>query len=593
MRSTAAVRSLNAMRSYTYSGSDPGLFPTSPMAPVNFKLTEPDGLTRRVVFSDKPSWSTFAQKVELLFGIPFEQVSVSYIDADKDQVTLSSQEELDDFYATSYTDGQAVKFTVQNLPIARLQRTLSRNQSRNTIGIGAFDIEDDWQTLPMPPTSELQGLFLPNVFSEGQTHGFVETLDSDRDTTIKDVGSSHRERSISSASSSPFIPSIGSLDKGKQKAVSEDDVSSTGSVIGEDAPPKPPVHVFDFQTPITPDAAFDYPCAPAESTPKADPQTLNNAGVQVVDVDQDATSNSKDGPTGCALPIQNDSDSTASTSFLNDLNSFFTTFSNVIVAHPELSEGMRNILRNTLNGTYWQAHRDNMTQAVHDLARETGDAAEALRKETEDAARRRVTDALGGVFRSLSDTLQPPHLNVSSSSGPASTQSTKKLEAVKPVRNETPTRPSAPGAPSESNPRERQGSGHWGHMGHRGAPLPCPPPFIPFRNPFPHLHVPPPPPFDESFRNFTSWPPPPPLQFPSHYPPWPPSPVGPYRAPPGPPPTMETSTPHTSKPTPQELRAQVDEAKARYRAEKEKYRLDREERRHGRTMRAQAVMDEL
>ncbi|KAG6900681.1 hypothetical protein C0993_004991 [Termitomyces sp. T159_Od127] len=557
------------------------------MAPVNFKLTEPDGLTRRIVFAGKPSWKTFAERVELLFGIPFEKVSVSYVDADNDKVTLSSQEELDDFYATSYTDGQAIRFTVQNLPIARLQRTLSRKQSRNTIGMGAFDIEDDWQTLPMPPISELQGLFLPNIPTEGQTHGFVETLDSDRDTA-KDEGIIHHESFPSSPSSSSYILPVGSLDKGKQKAVFDDDVSSTRSVLGEDAPPKPPVHVYDFQTPKASDGALDYLCEPAESTPKVDPQMPNTAAGQAEEANTAAAGNSKSDPSERPLPNFSGTNTNASTSFFNDLTSFFTTFSDVIAAHPELSEGLRNILRNTLNGTYWHVHRDDLSQAVHDITRETGVAAEALRKEAEEAARRRVADALGGVFRSLSDTLQSANTNVPHSTSPQSTSGQEPVKLV-PVE-EVPSRPSAPDV-TEFNPRMRQGPGHWRHQVHRGSPLPCPPPFIPFHNPYPNFHVPPPPPFDGSFRSFSNWPPPPPPQFSGHYPPGPSSPAGPYFTPPPPTPHMETSVPN--KPTPQELRAQVDEAKARYRAEKEKYRLDREERRKGREMRDQTVAAEL
>lgn len=562
------------------------------MPPVNFKLTEPNGLTRRVVFPDKPSWNTFAAKVELLYDIPLEKVSVSYVDADNDQVTLSSQEELDDFYVTSYTDGQAIKFTVQDLPIARFQRTLSHNQSRNAIGAGVFDIEDDWQTLPMPPISEIQGLFLSNIPREVQTHGLVETLDSDRDTV---KGSGHQESFPSSLSSS-YNPCIGSLDKGKQKAAPDDDVSSTGSVLGEDAPPKPPVHVYDFQPPITTDAAFGYPCIPAESTPKVDPQTLNTPGVQTKEADKDGSS--KGNPTERPLPTFSTSDTTTSTSFFNDLTSLFTTFADVIAAHPELSEGFRNILRNTMNGTYWHVHRDNTSQAAQDIAGQTGVAAEA-----EEAARRRVTNALGGVFRSLSDTLQSVHTDVPSFTGLASTEPTRQ-EPVKSVpANEAhlsdPPPSSVPEVPSESHSGMHQGPGPWGYSGQRGSPpvrgwfgqRPLPPPFDgSFRN-FSKWSQPPP--FDGSFRSFSKWPPPPPPQFSGYYPSGPPPPTGPYFAPPGPPPIMETSMRGASKPTPQELRVQVDEAKARYRAEKEKYRLDREERRKGREMRAQSAMDEL
>ncbi|KAG5341588.1 hypothetical protein C0989_009069 [Termitomyces sp. Mn162] len=563
------------------------------MAPVNFKLTELNGLTRRVTFPDKPSWNSLAAKIELLYGIPLEKVSVSYIDVDNDQVTLSSQEELDDFFATLHTNGQAIKFTVQDLPTVRLQRTLShssRNPSRNTFGIGAFDIEDDWQTLPMPPISELQGLFMPNVSTGSQPHAFLETLDSDAGT-LKNEGTAHHENVASSPTSSSNSPVVVSLDKGKQKAIPNNDVSTTGSVLGEDAPPKPPVHVYVFQTPTKPDVAFGSPSPPAESTPKVDTQILDIA--------------SKDDPTDPPLPSI-DQDTHASTSFFNDLSSFLTTFSHVIAGHPELSEGIRNILRNTFDGTYWHTHRDALSQTAQNIARDTEMVTEALRRQTEEATRRRVADVLEGIFRTLSETLRSADANVSPTFNPTTNAQFKdEAKADESVRaNEAPGASCTPNPPrpfvSEPDSRMLQGPGGWRH---RGTPLPRPSPFIPPRNSFgsrysPHLPVPPPPPTGSWRRLVPPPPPPPPIpgihdlgsSLRDHLP----RPSGPLFTPTGPPPpSMEASMPQASKPTPQELRAQVDEAKANYRTWKDKYRLDREERRKERGTKTQGATPEL
>ncbi|KAG6861028.1 hypothetical protein C0995_004730 [Termitomyces sp. Mi166 len=573
------------------------------MTPVNFKLTEPNGLTRRVAFLEKPAWNSLAAKIELLYGIPIEKVSVSYIDTDNDQVTLSSQEELDDFFATSATDGQVIKFVVQDLSTVRRQRTFPqspRNPSRNTFGIATFDIEDDWQTLPMPPISEIQGLFMPNSSNEGHTHAFVESLESDTGT-VKNKGNAQHKSVISSPVSSPYSPCVVPLDKGKEKAAPDDDVSSTGSVIGEDAPPKPPIHVYNCQTSIHPVLSSGSPYVPAQSTPKADPQTLNTGSVQV----KEDTTSDKDDPTDHHLTTFDGQNSHASTSFFNDLTSFLTTFSNVVAAHPELSEGIRNILRNTSNGTYWHAHRDAMSQAAQNIAHESGMAAEALR-ETEEAARRRLADALGGIFRTLSETLQPAHNDVPLASNP--TETTQPADEGQQEEPGPATEPQGPSrvSPDPFRPSVSEfppGPSFWmhrepGRWGHRGTPLPQPPPFIPLPNLY-GSHLPPPPPMPGSWHRWA--PPPPPPTIPGHFPPGPPPPrASPRSPPPGPyftpselSPLMGPSGSQASKPTPQELRAQVDEAKARYRAEKEKYRLDREERRKERETRAQAAAAEL
>jgi len=64
---------------------------------TQFKFAK-DGITRRVAFTQLPSWSEIAAKLETLYSIPIEHIAVSYTDVDGDEVTLSSQEELEDYY---------------------------------------------------------------------------------------------------------------------------------------------------------------------------------------------------------------------------------------------------------------------------------------------------------------------------------------------------------------------------------------------------------------------------------------------------------------------------------------------------------------
>ncbi|KAG6837670.1 hypothetical protein H0H93_004946 [Arthromyces matolae] len=581
--------------------SFPTIATSTTMVPVNFKLIQLNGLTRRLAFSDVPSWSTLAAKIELLFNIPVEKVSVSYTDADNDQVTLSSQEELVDFYGT-HNLGEVIKFTVQDLSTARLQRNFSqssRNPARNTFGI--FDIEDDWQTLPVPTISDLQGIFLPN---QSQTHAFLEAVASDAGTVKGDIHSDGQETIISSANSSSGGPFISPFDKGKQREVPDDDVSSTGSVLGEDAPPKPPVHVFDFQISRTPDPISNSATLQARPRQVDVQESPASDNQETIKVDDPTDPPLPPLPTASEIPH-------ASSSFLGDINLLLTNFSSVISAHPELSEGIHNILNNASNGTYWQAHRNAMSQAAQGIARETETAAEGLR-EAEAEAARRVAGALGGIFRALSEAMRPAQDNftpvtpeIPSSSEPAVNPLDANGSETAPKAKDTHSHPpddnifdESPTESSTSHPRNNTWMHHGFGRGHR-ASFPSHPPFFPHHGPYSARPgswrgwgVPPPPP--PSFHH--PGPPPPPGQYHPGYPPphrptpplFPPPPgVYPFATPPAPVDTREVSNPALTN-TLDELRAQVHEAKARYNAEKEKHRLQREDLRKGQAKRAQA-----
>ncbi|KAF8078909.1 hypothetical protein FPV67DRAFT_1466825 [Lyophyllum atratum] len=563
------------------------------MATTLFKLIEPNGLTRRITFTNPPTWYALATRIESLYTIPVENVSVSYTDADNDQITLSSQEELEDFYQTSHQPGQVIKFTVQDLTSARRQRTQTPRSSniRNTFGIGAFDIEDDWQNLPIPPISELGGLFIP---SSSNPHAFVEVLDSDAGTvTNRQDGEADRDSVIqSSVHSSPDSPFIIPLDKGKERATEDDDISSTGSVLAENAPPKHPVHVYDLSS-LEPDepAAFRLPAAvdtttllppvAAESTPKVNAQTINITDAGAADGSKEVTAQDEGVADPPLPPIELEAAGLALPSLSSDIATLLNTFSSVVGAHPELSEGVRNIMRNTSTGTYWQTHREAISRAAQDIAQETGRATENLRRETEEEAGRRVAEALGGIFRTLSQalgggsTIDLQEITSSPLAAPATGSHVPQAAGNAPPETGTSHGGEQPPPPHPPyfNPWMHRGApiGRWGQR------IPHPPPFGPPRGPA-GTHG------NHFSRHIPPIPPPPPM--PGSWQAWaaPPAPPPP---PPPPPPPFNPVASHKS--TPQELKAKVEAAKARYKAEKERYRQEREERRKEREGKAHPV----
>ncbi|KAG5647761.1 hypothetical protein DXG03_008484 [Asterophora parasitica] len=550
---------------------------------TRFKLTELNGLTRSVIFPYQPTWDTLSAKISLLYGIPIERVSVFYIDADNDQVTLSSQEELDDFYANFHQAhvNQAIKFTVQDLTSARLLRstfsqTPKPSNIRNTFGIGAFDIEDDWQTLPIPQLTDFEGLFVPQSFSGDPPHqGFVETVPTDAGS----ISNHDDQQSVhhSSVLSSPDSQFLVSLDKGKERAVYEDSASSTASVLAESDLFKHPVHVYDVSA-LEQDvnASLHTPPIAAESTPKVNTQTVHpveHAAETAKDASPQA-GDAEDPP----LPSVDENATIPTPSLSSDIANLLNTFSNVVAMHPELSEGVRNIVKGASSGTYWHAHREAISRAAQDIAQETGRVTEALRKDTEEEAGRRVAEALDGIFRSISQALGGVYVSPESTTtqtddgtAPAPTATGANDASVPdktPAVDPAPPVTEQPAATEPPHPHDQ-----FNPWTHRGGPFASwgqrvPPPTwsLPPRGPFHYAHPPPPPPPPAMPGSWQGW-------TPAHGPP-----------PPSPPPA---DPPADNKPSPQELRAQVDAAKARYKAEKERYRKERDERRKERERSAQ------
>ncbi|KAJ3787134.1 hypothetical protein GGU10DRAFT_309632 [Lentinula aff. detonsa] len=621
---------------------------------THFKLKLTGGPTRRLSFTDEPTWSLLAERIAGLFDIPADSVAVAYIDSEDDEVTLSTQEELQDFYQTSYKPGDVVKFAVEDLRIPRRRGRLSPTTPpgpnlRNTFGGSMseglpFNIDEDWQHLP----PEHGGFFLGgNAGREDSSlHAFVEELESGASTIS---GAQHDETtSISDSDShvSTVIPPR--VDKGKGKA-RDFDASSTASLLEEKTFEKPDIHVYDVKNvkaneptqtqsrlsrrssrrssvaPITTPKAHvqEVPPSvhPTQSTIPSAPPTIvaSIAHSRPISV---ARTNESIPPTSIpVLPSETESaeaadpplpllDSAslehANTSLSIDVANLLSNLATIVSTHPELSEGFRNILRNAAAGTYWTAQRDAMSQAAN-IARSV---TEELSRADQEAGRR-VSDALGLLFRTISQTVGT--IPTAATGGPSSP-------------------PQSPPPPSPPADNIRWGSGIW----ERGAPwggrhwhghgfVPSresffgrpsfgpppfgPPPFSPspfgprpFGPPGGHGMPPPPPPHDMAGG---PPPPPPPHARPPHV--RTPSPPAMHGRHGGRPPRFDHGRsysggfgqwgPHDApgapfmdgdrreRQTSTELRNQVEAAKLLYKAEKERYRRNREDRRKERDRR--------
>ena len=337
------------------------------MTSTEFKLKR-NGITRRLVFPEHPAWVTLATRISQLYGIPFDRVAVSYLDADDDEVTLNTEEELNHFYQTC-KQPTTIKLSVQDLLTLRSRTSDAGPATKAYYRINSMGqevpIEDDWN---FPAWDG--DVLIPESLLQSSQRGYLEELGSDVTQTI------------------PKVPSITSTtgavsaDKGKAKANPVEDVDNS-SVIGVDPSPKQlPIHIHRSSS--TP--------ALAESTPRA---LLSEVESNFFEIKASDAQDIDDPPLPSIEPQ-------ASASLPDDISNFFTSLCSVISSHPEVSESFRNIVRNASDGTYWRTHRAALSQAATDISQASETAMQDVFQDPEVEAGRRVFSALNTLFRPLS-----------------------------------------------------------------------------------------------------------------------------------------------------------------------------------------------
>ncbi|KAG1864732.1 hypothetical protein DFJ58DRAFT_655625 [Suillus subalutaceus] len=447
---------------------------------AQFKLSKQGGLTRRLTFPAHPSWAALSSKINETFGIATDNIGVSYLDQDGDEVTFSSEEELQDYYSTlGDTKFKLIRLSVQDLSSLRStdvapprNHTAPPQHFRNTFGEQdslpfVWEVDDEWQRLP----GNLGSLFLSSDSPESP-HAFVEVLESDVSVSKKS-DNADEESAIgdTTRSDGTFTTPTFRADKGKSRLAMqptvEDDASSTDSVFGDDAPPQPKARVYDSDEASTFGGNVKSPVsvngtvtpAQAQSTPVISGQVLPEA---VLKSTEDSNAPIVDDP---ALPA---SGSTGASSLTHDVAVFLNTVSGIVSSHPELSEGLRNIVSNATNGTYWTAHRDALSRAAEKIQQETGRTVEEIQNAEEEASAR-VADALGGIFRIFGEAVQTARTTTEPFRSPAA--------------QDVPIAPESAPEPQCSRPREfipypgPPPPGHFPpHPHHRWGPPPPPPP---------------------------------------------------------------------------------------------------------------------
>ncbi len=490
------------------------------MGPVHFKLSMSDGLTRRISFHTHPSWSELATRIHSLCDIPRNRLSVSYTDSDGDEVTLSSEEELRDFYDSNVDNAiqgnQLIRFRVVELGSLRdndnFMEPMSPQPSstRNTFGRPTPFVFVDHDHLPFGD------MFIPSPLDRevDSPHAFVEVVDDD---------DGEKEREFSDV----VDPSL--KDKGKARDFRTsvtDDISSSESVIADETPRKPPIHVQVHGLRPMYSGTFGPP--PAASTPARESVTPTPRPVPSSESSEDAQ---RDLPGSFPDPPTPELDPPIdpNVSLSNDLASLLDSLNSMFLDHPEVGHHLRALFRNVGNGLYWNAQRDSIARVAEDIQRVARDAQSAvalgaqemrnMRHQAQQEAARRVTESVGNILRAFGASgNEPPPSNVNI---PGSAQ----------MFSSTSTGPPPPPAAAGSAPVWNQ--------------------FKPFPGP-------------SSGPQGVD-----PSSSPTH-----PPEVSYYTA----------SANREARPNPSELKASLEAAKIHYKAEKEKYRQEQEVRRRERCM---------
>lgn len=138
------------------------------------KLTLPkEGITRKATFDRKPTWDQLAQKIEVLFSAYMyksDEVAVSYLDNDGDELTIMSNEELRDFYATESkaVNSNNVKFNVI--------RHVPQSVPQVPHSVDDMHEDQDWDRMDRDPLPEEPLGSIPMFGDDGGIHPMLHNM---------------------------------------------------------------------------------------------------------------------------------------------------------------------------------------------------------------------------------------------------------------------------------------------------------------------------------------------------------------------------------------------------------------------------------
>jgi Wiskott-Aldrich syndrome protein len=351
---------------------------------------------------------------------------MSYVDSDGDEVTLSSEEELRDFYDSNVDNAiqgnQLIRFHVVELGSLRDSDNFLEpispqpSSTRNTFGRPTPFVYVDHDHPPFGPFGDL---FIPSPLERevDSPHAFVEVVDDDveKEREFSDVGDKGKARD--------FRPSV------------SDDISSSQSVIADETPRKPPIHVQVHGLRRMDSGTFGPP--PATSTPARESLTPTLRPLPSSESPEEAPRDLP-GPFPDPPTPELDAPIDPNVTLSNDLASLLDSLNSMFLEHSEVGQHLRVLLR---DGSYWDAQRDSVARVAEDIQRVARDAQSAvaagaqdmarnIRQQSQQEAARRVTESVGNILRAFGasgNELPPSNSNI-----PGSAQMSSSTNVIPP-----------------------------------------------------------------------------------------------------------------------------------------------------------------
>ncbi|KAG8889469.1 hypothetical protein FRB98_004154 [Tulasnella sp. 332] len=269
------------------------------------QLSQPgESAVRKAVFDRSPNWEELAAKVEVLFKLQRNEVGLSYVDSDGDSVTISTNEELSDFYAQN--NNKTVKFTVTRLvprapSVAQVPDTYYPDESPEPVIVE----DQDWggpprregmlgalpvfSTVPPNVLNSMQFGFIPGDDGRAATPAFsearIEEIPSEQPSRTQSVDEeTNYNRDIKRPASGMARPMGGKGKEKLQRPVKGRQITDLSAIDDEDEAPKDPRSKFNINAraqtkdSIYSEAGSDVEDPGVPPPPRVAPNAAHNAG---------------------------------------------------------------------------------------------------------------------------------------------------------------------------------------------------------------------------------------------------------------------------------------------------------------------------
>ncbi|KAF9508907.1 hypothetical protein BS47DRAFT_190193 [Hydnum rufescens UP504] len=320
-----------------------------------------NGHTRRLTHPDPPTWEWLAAKVSELYKIPRDDVALSYVDAEEDQVTLSTQEELEDYFTNFHRRGETARFTVQNISTPPVTQVADEDD-------GARDVDpleaEEWHKVDAESKSldvfGLDGLWAglgglnPNYFSIVTTPSPSSRFQGP-DLIIQ------QPVNLMSPSTATLIRMEGDISdaEGEAEKPTPRLEKSKGKEVGFDEHPTVTTNVPDAQSlraaeadPAASGATIgkvETTMPPPAQPPVEDPPLPTFGTVPVTPVSAPAA-----GAPGPPDPTVASAGPPNTANTAQDVAALLQALTTAFVTNPELAEGVRKIIRLATDPTYFR-----------------------------------------------------------------------------------------------------------------------------------------------------------------------------------------------------------------------------------------------